>query len=74
MTPYPVRIGIPDADARSFDWFICHQMKMITEYARSVMDEYFPIVAEDSVEQGYTVRIARTDAMIKMLNSSYSSC
>ena len=26
-----------------------------TEYARSVMDEYFPIVAEDSyVEQGYT--------------------
>ena len=37
-----------------------------TEYARSVMDEYFPIVAEDSyVEQGYTVRIARTDAMIK---------
>lgn len=33
------------------------------------MDEYFPIVAEDSyVEQGYTVRIARTDAMIKMLN------
>ena len=40
-----------------------------TEYARSVMDEYYPIVAEDSyVEQGYTVRIARTDAMIKMLN------
>ena len=37
-----------------------------TEYARSVMDEYYPIVAEDSyVEQGYTVRIARTDAMIK---------
>ena len=70
MTPYPVRIVVPDADARSFDWF---SMPLdeddYTEYARSVMDEYFPIVAEDSyVEQGYTVRIARTDAMIKMLN------
>jgi putative ABC transport system permease protein len=40
-----------------------------TLFARSVMDEYFPIAAEDSyVEQGYTVRIARTDAMVKMLN------
>ena len=70
MTPYPVRIVVPDADARSFDWFsMPSDEDDYTEYARSVMDEYFPIVAEDSyVEQGYTVRIARTDAMIKMLN------
>ena len=69
-TPYPVRIVVPDADARSFDWFsMPSDEDDYTEYARSVMDEYFPIVAEDSyVEQGYTVRIARTDAMIKMLN------
>ena len=34
------------------------------------MDEYFAIVAEDSyVEQGYTVRIARTDAMFCVLNA-----
>ena len=70
MTPYPVRIVVPDADARSFDWFsMPSDEDDYTEYARSVMDEYFPIMAEDSyVEQGYTVRIARTDAMIKMLN------
>ena len=70
MTPYPVRIVVPDADARSFDWFsMPSDEDDYTEYARSVMDEYFPIVAEDSyVEQGYTVRIARTDAMVKMLN------
>ena len=69
-TPYPVRIVVPDADARYFDWFsMPSDEDDYTEYARSVMDEYFPIVAEDSyVEQGYTVRIARTDAMIKMLN------
>ena len=70
MRPYPVRIVVPDADARYFDWFsVPSDEDDYTEYARSVMDEYFPIVAEDSyVEQGYTVRIARTDAMIKMLN------
>ena len=69
-TPYPVRIVVPDADARYFDWFsMPSDEDDYTEYARSVMDEYFPIVAEDSyVEQGYTVRIARTDAMVKMLN------
>lgn len=70
MTPYPVRIVVPDADARSFDWFsMPSDEDDYTEYARSVMDEYYPIEAEDSyVEQGYTVRIARTDAMVKMLN------
>ncbi len=69
-TSYPVRIVVPDADARYFDWFsMPSDEDDYTEYARSVMDEYFPIVAEDSyVEQGYTVRIARTDAMVKMLN------
>ena len=70
LTPYPVRIVVPDADARSFDWFsMPSDEDDYTEYARSVMDEYYPIAAEDSyVEQGYTVRIARTDAMVKMLN------
>jgi putative ABC transport system permease protein len=70
LTPYPVRIVVPDADARSCDWFsMPSDEDDYTEYARSVMDEYFPIAAEDSyVEQGYTVRIARTDAMVKMLN------
>ena len=33
------------------------------------MDAYYPILTEDSyVEQGYTVRIARVDTMVKMLN------
>ena len=34
-----------------------------------MMDEYYPILAEDSyVEQGYTVRISRSDQMIKVMN------
>ncbi len=76
LTPYPVRIVVPDADARSCDWFsMPSDEDDYTEYARSVMDEYFPIAAEDSyVEQGYTVRIARTDAMVKNAQYSYSSC
>ena len=53
LTPYPVRIVVPDADARSCDWFsMPSDEDDYTEYARSVMDEYFPIAAEDSyVEQ-----------------------
>lgn len=68
--PYPVRIIVPDVDARYFDWFSMPADEQdYTKYARNVMDEYFPITTADSyVEQGYTVRIARTDVMVKMLN------
>ena len=40
-----------------------------TEYARKVMDEYFPVLTEESyVEQGFSVRICRADQMIKVMN------
>ena len=70
MNPYPVRMVVPDIDARSFSWFcIPDDEGGYTEYARKIMDEYYPILTEDSyVEQGYTVRIARVDTMVKMLN------
>ena len=70
MNPYPIRMVVPDIDARSFSWFCMpDDEEAYTEYARKIMDEYYPILTEDSyVEQGYTVRIARTDTMVKMLN------
>lgn len=68
--PYPVRLIVPGVAARYFDWFSTPEDEQAyTEYARKVMEEYYPILTEDSyVEQGYTVRIARKDTMVKMLN------
>ncbi|MEG0963645.1 MAG: FtsX-like permease family protein [Lachnospiraceae bacterium] len=70
LVPYPVRIIVPGVTVRGFDWFSEPQDEQgYKEYARKIMDEYFPILTEDSyVEQGYTVSIARTDVMAKMLN------
>lgn len=70
MAPNPVRIIIQDIDARYFDWYcLPEDEQAFTEYARKIMDEYYPILTEDSyVEQGYTVRISRTDTMAKVMN------
>lgn len=72
MAPNPVRIIMPNINARYFDWFCMPDDEYaFTEYARSIMNEYYPILTEDSyTEQGYTVRISRTDTMTKMLNIS----
>lgn len=62
---------IPGASARSFDWQ-CEpgeQEEEFTEYARSVMDEYYPVLSDDSYEdQGYSVRISREDTIVKAVN------
>lgn len=70
LNPDPVRIVVPDIEARYFDWYCTpDDEQAYTVYARKVMDGYYPILTEDSyVEQGYTVRISRTDTMVKMLN------
>lgn len=70
MLPNPVRMVVPDIEARYFDWYCLPEDEQdFTKYARNIMDEYYPILTEDSyVEQGYTVRIARVDTMVKMLN------
>lgn len=70
LYPSPVRIIVPGIDTRSFDWFCTPDNEQeYTKYARSVLDEFYPILTEDSyIEQGYTVRITRTDTMVKMLN------
>lgn len=70
MNPYPIRMVMPDIDSRFFSWFCMpDDEQAYTEYARKIMDEYYPILTEDSyVEQGYTVRIARRDTMVKILN------
>ena len=70
MSPDPVRIVVPDVTARYFDWFCTpDDEQAFAEYARKIMDEYYPVLTEDSyVDQGYTVRISRMDTMAKMLN------
>ncbi len=70
LNPNPVRIVVPDIDARYFDWYSTpDDEQAYTAYARKVMERYYPILTEDSyVKQGYAVRISRTDTMVKMLN------
>ncbi|MGN0352087.1 MAG: ABC transporter permease [Roseburia sp.] len=72
MAPAPVRVIVPNIDVRYFDWYCSPKDEEgYALFARAVMDEYYPILTEDSyVEQGYTVRISRVDTMVKMLNIS----
>lgn len=70
LVPWPVRVIVPDAEARYFDWYCspANESEFVS-YAKTVMDEYYPILTEDSyVEQGYTVRITRQDTLVMMLN------
>ena len=70
LVPWPVRVIVPDAKVRGFDWYCSpkNESKFIS-YAKTVMDEYYPITTEDSyVEQGYTVRITRPDTLVMVLN------
>ncbi len=71
--PDSLRIVVPNAKARYFDWYSAtHDEEGFNKYARSIMDEYYPILTEDSyVEQGYTVRISRVDNMVKALNMAF---
>ncbi|MBP3271123.1 MAG: ABC transporter permease [Ruminococcus sp.] len=66
-----VMVIVHGASARSFDWY-CEpgeREEEFAEYARCVMNEYYPVLSEDSyAEQGYTVRISREDTMVRALN------
>lgn len=70
MLPSTMRVIVPGEEARYFDWYCAPEDETeYISYARSVMDEYFPILTEDSyVQQGYTVRISREDTMAMVLN------
>lgn len=66
-----VMVIVPGADARTFDWY-CEpgdKEEEFIEYARSVMDSYYPVLSDDSyADQGYSVRISREDTMVRALN------
>ena len=66
-----VMVIVPGAEARSFQWQ-CEpgdQEEEFSEYARSVLDEYYPILSDDSYEdQGFSVRISRENTMVKAIN------
>lgn len=70
MLPSTMRVIVPGEEARYFDWYCSPDDETeYISYARSVMDEYYPILTEDSyVQQGYTVRISREDTMAMVLN------
>ena len=66
----PLRIVVPEADVRFYDWYSnpANDKDYIT-YARKVTDEFFPTYTDDPyAKEGFSVRIARTDTMVKVLN------
>lgn len=71
--PDSIRIVVPNSKARYFDWYSSTpDEEGFNKYARSVLDEYYPILTKDSyVEQGYTVRISRLDNMVTVLNMAF---
>ncbi len=70
LTKEPVWIIVPDGEFRFFDWYSNpNDDESFTTYARQVMDEYYPIITDNSyADQGYTVRISRADQIGKVLN------
>lgn len=67
VMPDSIRIIVPGVTARFFDWYCATEDEVgFNQYARKVLDDYYPILTEDSyMEQGYTVRISRVDDMVK---------
>lgn len=70
LNNYPLRILVPDCEVRFYDWYASPENEEeYIEYARSITDRFFPRLTEDSyAEEGFVVRISRTDVMIKVLN------
>lgn len=70
LNNYPLRILVPDWEVRYYDWYASPgDEEAYTEYARSITDSFFPRLTEDSyAEEGFSVRISRTDVMIRVLN------
>ena len=66
----PIRVIVAAGDARYFTWYSDPDDDADYEkYARGIMDEYYPVLTEDSyAEQGFSVRISRADQMIKVMN------
>ena len=66
-----VMVITPGVEARYFDWFSepGEREEEFTEYARNLLNSYFPILTDDSyADQGYSVRISREDTMAAALN------
>ena len=70
LTKEPVWIIVPEGEFRFFDWYSDpDDDESFTTYARQILDEYYPILTDNSyVDQGYTVRISRADQIGKVLN------
>lgn len=70
LNNYPLRILVPDVTVRYYDWYCQpNDEKDYMEYARTITDSFFPSSSDDSyAEEGFTVRISRTDTMIKVMS------
>lgn len=70
LNNYPLRILVPNLTVRFYDW-TCQpeDEEDYMEYARTITDTFFKSLSDDSyVEEGFAIRISRTDTMIKVLN------
>ena len=70
LNNYPLRILVPYCEVRFYDWYASPKDEAeYIVYARSITDRFFPNVTDDPyAEEGFAVRISRTDVMIKVLN------
>ena len=70
LNNYPLRILVPDCEVRFYDWYASPKDEAeYIVYARSITDRFFSNVTDDPyAEEGFAVRISRTDVMIKVLN------
>lgn len=66
----PFRVLVPDASMRYFDWLCIPEDEAdYMEYARNITDSFFPTYTDDPyAKEGFSVRISRTDTMVKVLN------
>lgn len=70
LNEQPVRLIVPEAEVRFYDWY-CHPQDELAymQYVKTVGEEFFPTYTEDPyAEEGFIVRVSREDTMVKMMN------
>lgn len=70
LNEQPVRLVVPEAEVRFYDWY-CHSDDELAcmQYAKAVGEEFFPTCTEDPyVKEGFIVRVSREDTMVRMMN------
>lgn len=70
LNEQPVRLIVPEAEVRFYDWYSHPEDELeYMQYATAVGAEFFPTCTEDPyVKEGFIVRVSREDTMVRMMN------